>query len=52
MYQTGIQRFQMTAFETRDYLVYLISDFSKEKNTDMMLALAPPVREFLGRLEL
>ncbi|HKD04636.1 MAG TPA: hypothetical protein VKB79_01930 [Bryobacteraceae bacterium] len=52
MYQTGIQRFQMTAFETRDYLVYFISDFSKEKNTDMMLALAPQVKEFLGRLEL
>ena len=51
MYQTGIQRFQMTAFETRDYLVYFISDFSKEKNTNMMLALAPQVKEFLARLE-
>jgi hypothetical protein len=52
MYQTGVQRFQMTAFETRDYLVYFISDFSKEKNSDMMLALAPQVKAFLVRLEL
>jgi hypothetical protein len=42
----------MTAFETRDYLVYFISDFSKEKNSDMMLALAPQVKAFLVRLEL
>jgi hypothetical protein len=52
MYQTGIQRFQMTAFETRDYLVYFVSDFPKEKNTNMMLALAPQVQEFLAGLEL
>lgn len=52
MYQTGAQRFQMTAFETRDYLVYFISDLPKEKNTDLMLALAPQVKAFLGRLEL
>jgi len=52
MYQTGVQRFQMTAFETRDYLVYFISDFSKEKNSDMMLALAPQVKALLAKLEL
>lgn len=52
MYQAGVQRFQMTAFETRDHLVYFISDFAKEKNMNMMLALAPQVKEFLARLEL
>jgi hypothetical protein len=52
MYQTSVQRFQMTAFETRDYLVYFISDLPKEKNTAMMLAMAPQVRELLARLEL
>jgi len=52
MYQAGVQRFQMTAFETRDYLVYFISDMGKQQNTDMMLALAPQVKDFLNKLEL
>lgn len=52
MYQTGVQRFQMTAFETRDYLVYFISDLGKQQNTDLMLALGPKVKDFLTKLEL
>jgi hypothetical protein len=52
MYQSSVQRFQMTAFETGDYLVYFISDLPKQQNTDMMLALAPGVKTFLARLEL
>jgi hypothetical protein len=52
MYQSSVQRFQTTAFETGDYLVYFISDLPKQQNTDMMLALAPAVRTFLGNLEL
>ena len=52
MYQSSVQRFQMTAFETRDYLVYFISDLPKQQNTDLMLALGPRVKDFLTRLEL
>ena len=52
MYQSSIQRFQMTAFETRDYLVYFISDLPKQQNTDLMLALGPQVKDFLKKLEL
>jgi hypothetical protein len=52
MYQSSVQRFQMTAFETRDYLVYFISDLPKQRNTDLMLALGPQVRDFLKKLEL
>jgi len=52
MYRTGVQRFQMTAFETRDHLVYLVSDLPKQQNTDLMLALAPDLDNFLGKLEL
>jgi hypothetical protein len=52
MYQTGVQRFQVTAFETRDHLVYFISDLSKQKNAEMMLALAPGLKSFLSKLEL
>ena len=52
MYQAGVQRFQISAFETSDYLVYFISDLGKQQNTDLMLALAPPVKGFLAKLEL
>jgi hypothetical protein len=52
MYQSDVQRFQISAFETRDYLVYFISDLSKDKNSEMMIALAPQVRDFLNKQEL
>ena len=52
MYQTGVQRFQMTAFETRDHLVYFVSDLPKQQNTTFMLALAPQLKQFLARTEL
>lgn len=47
MYQSSVQRFQVTAFETRDYLVYFISDLPKLQNTNLMLALGPKVKDFL-----
>jgi hypothetical protein len=47
MYQSSVQRFQITAFETRDYLVYFISDLPKQQNTQLMLALGPKVKDFL-----
>ena len=52
MYQQTVQRFQMAAFETRDYLVYFISDLPKQQNQDLMIALGPQVKDFLARLEL
>jgi hypothetical protein len=52
MYETGVQRFQVSAFETRDYLVYFISDLAQEKNSGMMLALAPQIRDLLKKQEL
>lgn len=51
MYQSGVQRFQITAFESRDHLVYFISDLPKEQNTNMMLAVASDVKDFLAKLE-
>jgi hypothetical protein len=51
IYQAGVQRFEMSAFETRDYLVYFISDLPKQQNTNMMLALAPDVKTFLSKLD-
>jgi hypothetical protein len=52
MYQSGVQRFQLTAFETRDYLVYFISDLGKQRNADFMVVLGPKVRDFLRKEEL
>ena len=51
MYQSGVQRFEMTAFETRQHLVYFISDLPKDQNTNLMLAMAPQVKDALGKLE-
>ena len=51
MYQAGVQRFQMTAFETRDFLVYVISDLDQQQNTELMIALSAPMKEFLVKLE-
>jgi hypothetical protein len=52
MYQSGVQRFQISAFETRDHLVYFVSDLPKGRNTDIMIALAPRVKAFLAASEL
>jgi hypothetical protein len=52
MYQSSVQSFQMTAFETANYLVYFVSDLPKQQNTDLMLALGPQIKEFLSKSEL
>jgi hypothetical protein len=51
MYQSGVQRFSMTSFETRDYLVYFISDLPQQQSTQMMLAMSEEVRAVLTHLE-
>jgi anti-sigma factor (TIGR02949 family) len=45
--QTGVDRFQVVAFETRDYLAYVISDLDASGNLQLEAALAPVVRGFL-----
>ena len=47
MYTSSVQRFNIAAFETRDSLIYVISDLSAEKNSHMMLAMAPALKRFL-----
>jgi hypothetical protein len=51
MYQSGVQRFAMTAFETPGFLVYFVSDLPQQENTRMMLAMAPGVKGVLKSLE-
>ncbi|MGJ5814598.1 anti-sigma factor family protein [Paludibaculum fermentans] len=50
MYQAGVQRFEVTAFETGSHLVYLVSDLAQSKNNDLMLAMAPEVKAYLSSL--
>ena len=52
VYSAGVQRFQITALESRDYLVYLVSDLSKDENARIMLAVAPQMRRFLDTLHI
>ena len=51
IYHEGVQRFDITGFETRSHLVYLISDVPAAKdNRQLMIALAPDIRSYLAKL--
>lgn len=50
VFTAGAQRFQIAALESREYLVYLVSDLPKEENSQIMVALAPQVRSYLDTL--
>ena len=52
LYGAGVQRFQIASFESRDHLIYFVSDLDKHQNMDFMLALAPDVKSFLTSKEL
>lgn len=51
MYQSGVQRFAITAFETRDSLVYFVSDLPQAENTRIMQAMVPAMKDLLRKLE-
>lgn len=50
MYQAGVQRFEMNAFESKGYLVYLVSDLPAVDNSRMMTAMAPAVKGLLEKI--
>jgi hypothetical protein len=50
-YHAAVQRFQIASFETKNHLVYLVSDMPEQENMRMMLAIAPGVRAVLSHLE-
>ena len=52
MYSAGVQHFQIASFESRDHLVYLISDLPKDQNMGHLLAMAPAVKGLLAKIEL
>jgi hypothetical protein len=51
IYHGAVQRFQIDSFESRDYLVYFVSDSSKEQNMEVMRAMASSVKALLAKLE-
>ncbi len=51
IYETGVQRFSIAGFESREHLVYVVSDLNERQNLEMMAGLAGPVHEFLKKLE-
>lgn len=51
VYQSEAQRFQIASFESNEFLVYVISDLSKERNIELMRAMAPSLKVYLAKLE-
>jgi len=50
-YQSSVQRFQIASFQSRDYLVYIISDTPAQQNLATMQAMAPSLSAYLRKLE-
>ena len=51
LYESRIQDYEVTGFETRDYLAFVVSNLPKEENVRIASNLAPGVRDFLAKLE-
>jgi hypothetical protein len=50
-YTGSVQRFEIASFETKDHLVYIVSNMPRDQNTQLMLAMAPGIRTVLTHLE-
>lgn len=44
---SSVQRFNIAAFETSDYLVYLVSDMNRDENVATLKAMAPQIQSIL-----
>ena len=51
MYQSGVQRFHIAAFETSQHLVYVVSDLDEQKNLQLLLSMSPALKNFLQKQE-
>lgn len=49
-YRAGVQRFEIASFESADHLVYVVSDMGRQDNMNLMLAVAPQVKDLLSKL--
>ena len=52
LYAAGVQRFRIAGFQTRDHLVYLVSDLPAAENLATLRSLQPGVDQALRRLEI
>jgi anti-sigma factor RsiW len=43
----AVQRFNIAAFETKEYLVYLVSDMNRDENVETLKAMAPQIQATL-----
>ena len=50
MHTAGGSGFQVAAFESRDFLVFTVSDLPPQNNLDVLMALAPAVQNFLNHM--
>jgi hypothetical protein len=51
IYEAGVQQFEISSFETRDHLIYTISDLPHIGNLDFMVSLATPLLKFFHQIE-
>jgi len=51
IYQSGVQRFEISGFDSRNHLVYVISDLPQQMNVKILTALAPKVSELLNKVK-
>jgi anti-sigma factor (TIGR02949 family) len=51
LYQASMQKQQVAAFETRDHLVYVVSEMPAAENLEVAARLALPVKAYIGKME-
>jgi len=51
LYQARLQNLEVTGFETKDYLAYIVSDSRPQDNLQLAASVAPFVRDFLDKPE-
>jgi hypothetical protein len=49
MYRAEVQRFQIAAFESSVFLIYVISDMPQQHNLGLMRAMAPTLKAYLDK---
>ena len=50
IYAAGVGQFQVAAFESRDFLVYTVSDLPRQNNLALLVALSPALQNLLDRM--
>ena len=51
LYESRLDNYEVTGFETKDYLGFVVSSLDKEDNLQIASNIAPAVRDFLAKLE-